>query len=65
MFVVNAGLFLFASSFIDGFTVDGFWYALLGSLLMSIVNLIGSRWLRPAKAQNDAPVTYREVREEN
>lgn len=42
-FVINAGLFLFAASFIDGFAVDNFWYALLGSLLMSIVSTIGSR----------------------
>lgn len=42
-FVINAGLFLFAASFIDGFSVDNFWYALLGSLLMSMISTIGSR----------------------
>lgn len=44
-FVINAALFLFAASFIDGFTVTGFWTALLGSLIMSVVNSIGSRFL--------------------
>ncbi|MCA9358189.1 phage holin family protein [Candidatus Kaiserbacteria bacterium] len=44
-FVLNALLFLFAASFIEGFAVDGFWYALLGSLLMSVVSTVGSRWI--------------------
>lgn len=44
-FVVNAFLFLFAASFIEGFKVDSFWYALLGSILMSIVSTIGNRWI--------------------
>jgi len=43
--VINAGLFLFAASFIDGFGVENFWYALLGSLLMSIVSTIGSKFI--------------------
>ncbi|HMA78475.1 MAG TPA: phage holin family protein [Candidatus Paceibacterota bacterium] len=45
-FVINAGLFMFAASFIDGFSVSSFWYALLGSLLVSIINTVGSRFLR-------------------
>ncbi|MCA9360607.1 phage holin family protein [Candidatus Nomurabacteria bacterium] len=44
-FVINATLFLFAASFIDGFNVDGFGYALLGSILMSIISTIGNRWI--------------------
>ncbi|HEY0964461.1 MAG TPA: phage holin family protein [Candidatus Paceibacterota bacterium] len=43
--VINAAIFLFAASFLEGFTVENFWYALLGSLLMSIVSTIGSKWL--------------------
>lgn len=38
MFVINAGLFLFAASFIDGFNVSGFLPALIGSLIVSIVS---------------------------
>lgn len=41
-FVINAALFLFAASFIDGFAVSSFWYALLGSFLMSVVSTVGS-----------------------
>ena len=59
-FVLNASLFLFAASFIDGFAVDSFWYALLGSVLMSIVSTIGSKWI---KKPTPPRATYREVKE--
>ena len=62
-FVINAGLFLFAASFIDGFAVTNFWYALLGSVLMSIVSIIGNRWINPSKKTPDNAVTYREIRD--
>lgn len=64
-FVINAGLFLFAASFIEDFEVRNFWYALLGSLLMSIVSTLGSRWLKSGSKQDSQRVKYREVREEN
>lgn len=44
-FVINAALFMFAASFIDGFTVSSFWTALLGSLMLSVINTIGSQLL--------------------
>ena len=43
LFVINALIILLASEFIDGFRVDGFWWALLFSLLLSIISSI----LRP------------------
>lgn len=43
IFIINAALFAFAASFIQGFSVDGFWAALLGSLLVSIVTTIGNK----------------------
>jgi putative membrane protein len=45
IFVINAGLFMFAASFIDGFAVSGFVAALLGSLLVSIVTTIGNKFI--------------------
>lgn len=45
IFVINAGLFLFVASFVDGFTVDGFFSALLGSIVMSIVSSIVHKFL--------------------
>ena len=38
LFVINALIILLADNFIDGFRVDGFWWALLFSLLLSIVS---------------------------
>jgi putative membrane protein len=45
LLVINAILIMLASSLVDGFTVDGFWYALLFSIVLSIVNSLlgGSR----------------------
>ncbi len=43
--VINAALFLFAASFLEGFSVESFWYALLGSVLMSIISTIGNQWI--------------------
>lgn len=60
-FVINAGLFFFAASFLDGFTVDSFWYALLGSLLMSIIGTVGNRWIN-SEAKKEK-VVYREIKD--
>lgn len=40
IFVINALMFLFAASFIEGFSVDGFIPALVGSLLVSVISLV-------------------------
>jgi len=45
VFIINASLFWFAASFIEGFSVASFWYALLGSLIVSVVSTIGNRYL--------------------
>jgi putative membrane protein len=37
LFVINAGIILLADKLLDGFSVDGFWWALLFSLLLSVV----------------------------
>lgn len=38
LLVINAFIILMADSFIDGFVVNGFWWALLFSILMSLFN---------------------------
>lgn len=43
VFVINAALFMFAASFLEGFSVTGFWPALWGSLLVSIGGTVGNR----------------------
>ncbi len=40
--VINAGLFWFVSTFIDGFEVHGFWGAFIGALFMTLVSWLGS-----------------------
>jgi putative membrane protein len=37
LFVINALIILMAAKFVNGFRVDGFWWALLFSLLLSIL----------------------------
>lgn len=40
LLVINAGIILLASKLIDGFFVDGFWWALLFSIILSITTSI-------------------------
>ena len=61
-FVINAGLFLFAASFIEDFEVDGFWYAVLGSILMSVISTLGNRFINQENTKQK--IEYREVKED-
>lgn len=36
--VINAVMLLLAAKLVTGFRIDGFWWALIGSVLLSIVN---------------------------
>jgi putative membrane protein len=38
--VINAGLIMLTSNVVDGFYVESFWWALLFSLILSLVNAI-------------------------
>ncbi|MFC4870842.1 phage holin family protein [Negadavirga shengliensis] len=40
LLVINALLVVIAAKIVSGFTVDGFWWALLFSLILSLVNSI-------------------------
>jgi putative membrane protein len=42
-FVINASLILFVATFLKGFEVDGFWSALLCSIIVSVVSCVGQR----------------------
>lgn len=46
MVIINGALFWFAASFIDGFAVTNFWYAVLGSLIVSIISALGNRYVK-------------------
>lgn len=43
LLVINAVMILLADAIIDGFTVDGFWWALLFSLILSFINSLFSK----------------------
>lgn len=38
LLVINAAMIMLASHFISGFFVDGFWYAVLFSIILSIIS---------------------------
>ena len=40
LLVINAAIILFVDNLVAGFTVDGFWWALLFSLILSIFNSV-------------------------
>ncbi len=40
LLVINAGIILLAAKVVNGFKVDGFWWALLFGLLLSIVTSV-------------------------
>ena len=45
IFIINAGIFMFVASFVDGFSVSSFPTALLGSLLVSVVSSIANKFI--------------------
>ena len=47
--VINALLFLFVGRLVEGFQVAGFWSAVGGALVVSVTNLIASRFLSPRR----------------
>lgn len=40
LMVINALVILLASEIVSGFTVDGFWWALLFSIILTVINSI-------------------------
>ena len=53
--VINALLFLLVGRLVDGFHVDGFWSALLGSLVVKVTNLLVSAFVRSSKPEGRPP----------
>jgi len=49
VFVVNALLFMLTAAITDSMAVDGFWAALLGSLVVSVVAMVLNGVLKEAK----------------
>ncbi len=53
MFVINAALFLFVASFVQGFSVSGFWVAMLGSLIVSVISAVGNKFTNEKSHKNE------------
>ncbi|MFT5185424.1 MAG: putative membrane protein [Flavobacteriales bacterium] len=52
LLVINALVILLADKLLDGFSVDGFWYALLLSFILSITNSLFEKSEKKKKARN-------------
>ncbi|MGE5106251.1 MAG: phage holin family protein [Sphingobacteriales bacterium] len=50
LFVINACIILIAAHFVGGFTVEGFWYALLFSICLSFLNSFVHKRAFPEKS---------------
>lgn len=53
LFVINAAIILLTAEFVKGFRVDGFWWALLFSLLLSIITSVLYREERRDRKQSN------------
>ena len=53
--VINAFLFLFVGHIVDGFTVEGFWPAVWGSIVLSLTNLFANAFLRSSPPRPPKP----------
>jgi putative membrane protein len=53
--VINALMVLLAARWVDGFKVDGFWWALLFSFLLSILNSWLQDWLLAGHQDKQQP----------
>ena len=53
LLVINALIILLAARIVPGFTVDGFWWALLFSIIVSIITSLFNRMDEKARRSND------------
>ncbi|QQS61506.1 MAG: phage holin family protein [Candidatus Moraniibacteriota bacterium] len=56
LFVINGFLFWFLSTFIKGFEVEGFGYAILGAMILSLGSLIFNTLLKDSKKDHNVPL---------
>ena len=61
IWIVNAGLFYFAGRLVEGFHVAGFGSALFGALIVSVTNMVMSRFLTPPPRPPAPPPKHDDV----
>ena len=49
-FVINGLLFLFLASFVEGFDIAGFWWAVFAAALIAIINWAGNEFISSVAA---------------
>jgi len=52
LLVINAAMVLLAAHFVDGFHVDGFWWALLFSIVLSVITSIMEGLGKPGRKRS-------------
>ena len=52
LLVINAGLILLTSKLVHGFVIDGFWTALLFSIILSFINSVFTKLSTKDEAEN-------------
>jgi putative membrane protein len=65
LLVINAAIILLASNIVDGFKVDGFWWALAFSVILSIVTAILDAIGNAKVHRIDRKDNYTHIDEEN
>jgi putative membrane protein len=50
LLVINALMLMFASHFVSGFAIHGFWPAFLGAVLLSLLHML-VKWIMPKKEE--------------
>lgn len=53
LFVVNAAMFGLTAWVLEGFSVDGLWAAVLGSIVLGVVNWIGQMVIGPREEKGE------------
>ncbi len=61
IWIVNAVLFYCAGRLVDGFHVAGFGSALFGALIVSVTNMVMSRFLKPLPKPPPSPPRHDDV----
>lgn len=64
-FVLNAFMLLLVAYFVPGFEIDGFFWAFMGALIISVVSWIANRFINKSnkKSQNTPPMNNRQKAE--
>ena len=54
LLIINALLYAFVGYLVEGFYVDGFGYAFLGALIITMLNLFFNNWINRGRWQENA-----------